>query len=105
MGRDPVQTAARREPRKVTHGPRVRRLRRHPAVVARGRRPETGSRLGHARKTRFVRDAGGPYRASSRWWRLGVHPEYDVVPMRGGDMPSNDGHWPRRRWLGQGRVE
>lgn len=105
MGRDPVQTAARREPRKVTHGPRVRRIRRHAPVVARGRRPDTGSRLGRAARTRFVRDAGGPYRASSGWWRAAVHHEYDVVPMHGGDMPLIDGHWPRRLWLGQGRVE
>ena len=32
MGRDPVQTATLREPRKVAHGPRVRRIRRHPPV-------------------------------------------------------------------------
>ena len=104
MGRDTVQTAARREPRKVAHGPMVRRIRRHPPVRARGLRPETGSRLGHAARTRFVRDCDGPYRVSSGGWRLGVHHEYDVVPMQGGDMPSNDCDWPRRRWLGLGRV-
>ena len=97
MGWDPVQTAARREPRKVVHGPRVRRIRRHPHVVARGRRPETASRLGHARKTRFVRDSDGPYRVSSGGWRSGVHHEYDIVPMQGGDKPLIDRHWPRRR--------
>ena len=105
MGRDPVQTAARREPRKVAHGPRVRPLRRHPPGVARGRRPETGSRLGHARKTRFERDVGEPYRVSSGGSRSAIHHEYDVVPMQGGEMPSIDGHWPRRPWLGQGQAE
>ena len=105
MGRDPVQTAVLREPRKVAHGLRARRLRRHPPVVARVRRPETGSRLGHAARTRFVRDSGGRYRVSSGGWSSAVRHEYDVAPMRGGDMPSIDCHWPRRRWLGQGRVE
>ena len=105
MGRDPVQTAARREPRKVAHGPRVRCLRRHPPVVACGQRPETASRLGRARKPWFVRDSGEPYRVSSRGWRSAVHHEYDVVQEQGGDMPLVDCHWPRRRWLGQGRVE
>ena len=105
MGWDPVQTAARREPRKVAHGPRVRRIRRHPSVVARVWLPETGSRLGHARKTRFVRNCNGPFRVSSGGWRSAVHHEYDVVPIQCGDMPLIDCHWPRQRWLGQGRVE
>ena len=44
---DPVQTATLRELRKVAHGPRVRRIHRHPPVVARGRLPVTGTRPGH----------------------------------------------------------
>ena len=102
---DPVQTAARREPRKVAHGPMVRRIHHHPPVVTRGRLTETDGRQGHAGKTRFVRDCDGPYRVSSPWWRSAVHHEYALVPMQGGDMPSNDCDWPRRRWLGQGHVE
>ena len=105
MGWDPVQTAALREPRKVAYGPRVRRIHRHPPGVARGLRPETGSRPGHAAWTRFVRDCDGPYRVSSGGWCSAVHHEYDVVPMQGGDMPLIDSHRPCRRWLGQGRVE
>ena len=105
MGWDPVQTATRRKLRKVAHGPRVRRIRRHPRVVARGRLPGTGSRLGDAARTRSIRDSDGLYRASSGGWRSATHHEYDPVPMQGGDMPLLDCHWPRPRWRWQGRVE